>query len=387
MEKEVQERDGALNTLESYQEFNEPLPEGMHPEEAGQRLNTNKDIIIHELEKDSNAYHLDYIKTCGITPEDLIGKIKDSKGCIHDEVLQSWYTCQKRSYTRSIPREIPHGCIEVYIWGLPGSGKTCFISTILCVLKALSNVSGSHFADIIDGISKCKDFFQVDYDTSVMVLPPSFPQDEIQWFPSSICVKKGKKTVKHQLAIVNVPGDIFNIFRDKSELKPLKSDQKSLVDQLMLYLNSRNNPKYHFFLLDNKPLDINKWLDFDGAGYIRDEKIFNRNTIGISLIVTKCDQLSPDDWAWERMSEDIVHSHYYHFVTELKKIVGNPCKGGLGLSDDSIAIIPFSIGEVFFQQLCIFNPEPTKRLVEMMEKIILTFSESFLQRIIHRIIR
>lgn len=374
MEKKANEKDEVLNTFEHLQEFNEPLPKGIHPVEVRQRLDVNKNIIISELEKDSNAYHLSYINACGITPEDLKGKIKDSKGCVCDEVLRSWDTTQKIYPYNPSPHIIPDGCIEVYLWGLPGVGKTCFTSTILCVLRALSVNKGSHFEDTEDDIfftPKCKEFFQMNYGTPVMVLPPSFPHDKIQCFPSSIFVKKGKKTEELQLSIVNVPGDIFDIFRNIIEGNPLKSDYQYVVDQLESYLKSRKNPKYHFFLLNNKPLDDIKMHDLNAAAvYINNEQPFNEKTLGISLIVTKSDQLSPDDRVWKPMAEDIVHSHYYYyFVNVLRNIVGNPRAGGLRLSDGSIPVIPFSMGEVFFQQLCIFNSEPTRRLLEMMKRI------------------
>jgi hypothetical protein len=46
--------------------------------------------------------------------------------------------------------------------------------------------------------------------------------------------------------------------------------------------------------------------------------------------------------------------------------MGDPKNGGLGLSDGTLEVIPLSIGEVFFQSLCIFDPAPAEVLVKLL---------------------
>lgn len=56
----------------------------------------------------------------------------------------------------------------------------------------------------------------------------------------------------------------------------------------------------------------------------------------------------------------------FAMVNQLKQIVGPKRHGGLGINDGSIRVIPFSIGDVFLQKLCLFNPDPAKRMVNML---------------------
>ena len=249
------------------------------------------------------------------------------------------------------------------------SGKTCLISAMLRVASLLDLYTPRPEDSVmLDTLGK---IFYTDSSTPAVVLP-AFLEDRIYYFPISLNEWKDIKKRNHRLSIVFIPGDIFEIFGNLLEGKPLKEYQTRLFNQLKSYLESRDNPKYHFFLLDSKPPNeiYQMRYRYDKVlYYLREKKIFNRGTLGISLIVTKCDQLSPNKEEWAHKAMEFVSQNYGGVATELKRIVGDPHDGGLGLSDGSIPVIPFSIGEVFFQQLCLFDPESSENFVRMLMKI------------------
>lgn len=314
-----------------------------HLDEAKLRV---KEIIVDTLSKDRNAYHLHYIKECGISPDDLRGKIKDSKGRVCDEVLLGWNKRQVVSPVSSIPWNIPTGNIELYFWGAHGSGKTCAIESIL---------SG----------------FKVDDDCPVTSLPTPSPVDSLLYRQVTIHINEGKRTEEKKLSIVEVPGCIFECFECEMYGVPFKTEQqKRTYERLKSYLNDRHNPKYHFFILDGMPdqnseemKQIRIATSYFSCNSYYWKDVFNKTTRGISLVVTRIELLSSNRKEWLNRAKDCVMRNYSSLYNSLKSVVGHD---DIGYRNDSLIVIPFSIGEVFFKDLCIVDPYSAKEFANIM---------------------
>lgn len=368
MEEEAWQMAKCIDTLESYRHYMDSYPQGLHITEAHHRINDivyeQKERIIQELCEDRNAYHLNYIKACGITVDDLKGKIKDSKGQVRDEVLKSWNDIPEVLLMDTMPTHLPQGVPEVYVWGLPKSGKTCALATIL----STANMMGC--LEPCNGyVMQLSTLFIPKREKPAVCLPVESNIDTTRYLPITlneiVTDRKGEKTIKrHNLSVIEISGDIFECFSCELQGEPFKSQHsEEIYGQLKAFLSSTDNPKYHFFILDGDRMQNSVQLNYwqRAAYYFQKGGVFNKATQGISLILTKSDLLSPNRSEWIEYAKDYIMRYYAWFVNALKRIVG---PHGLMISDGKFKVIPFSIGEVFFQDLCIFNPETAKVLVD-----------------------
>lgn len=375
MEEEDWQMAKSIDTPESYKGYVDSYPQGLHTAEANQRITElmagQKESIIRDLVEDRNAYGLNYIKACGITAADLRGKIKDSKGQVRDEVLKSWNKISNNLSMGVTPTEIPEGSTEVYFWGVPGSGKTCAMAAILSRARQM----GCYEPRIAPGTGYMNDLssmFISEPNIPAICLPSGSRTDTTQYLPLTLNEKvidrKGRETIKqHDLSVIEISGEIFECFTCEVEGKPFKTkEHEATYRQLKKYLESRHNPKYHFFVLDSQPAKAEQIRHLQNAAtYFKNNGLFNSTTQGISLIVTKSDVLSPDRNAWVRCAEDAARNYFGALVNQLKVIMGNS-KGGLGLNDGTLQVIPLSIGEVFFKSLCLFDEAPASTLVNLL---------------------
>lgn len=365
----------SIDTAESYRGYTEKYSRGIHIAEANQRIAElmagRKKSIVDDLSEDRNAYRLQYLKTAlRFTKDDLRGRIKDSNGQIRDDVLKSWDKEQKNLNMGMSPTSIPKGSTEVYFWGVPGSGKTCAMAAILSCARKM----GCYVPRTGPGLgymNQLSTMFISDDNAPAVCLPPA-TDIGTQYLPLSLNEviegRNGKQVIKrHNLSVIEISGEIFECFSCELENRPFRSNEhKETYEKLKLYLQNRDNPKYHFFILDSRPMRNTDQMLFlqNAALYFTDSGIFNSTTQGISLIVTKSDVLSPDRNQWVTCAQNAALTNFPSLVMQLKSIVGDPREGGLGISDGSLDVIPLSIGEVFFQSLCLFDPEPAKVVVK-----------------------
>lgn len=364
-----------INTQQSYQNYIDTHQyDGQYVSLAKDRIKEiiikQKENIIRKLSEDSNAYSLVWIKNAGITKEDLMGKIKDSHGIIRDEVLRSWDNIPRNLTMGNTPTHIPKGSTEVYFWGVPGSGKTCAMAAILSRARQMGCFEPRE-GEGIGYMNQLASIFTTEANQSAVLLPPGSDVDTTQYLPLTLNEiiegRNGRIDIKqHDLSVIEISGEIFECFsREIQGLSFPTDEHKRTYEQLKAYLKSEDNPKYHFFIIDSQPLSNADQMTClqNAALYFKKSGIFNATTQGISLIVTKSDVLSPHRKEWAKCATQAARDNFYSLVTQLKVIIGDK---GLGLSDGTLQVIPLSIGEVFFNSLCIFDPAPAETLVKLL---------------------
>lgn len=373
---------GVLNTdtIVAYQSYIDRYPEGRYVDTAKEnkkKLEEKKKELevrekaelkrkmIEDLVLNANAHPFDTMKSVGITPADLRDKIKDSKGVVRNEVLKSWNKPKLQLVLGVTPDSITEKCTEIYFWGDPGSGKTCAMAAILSCVNQLGYFKprsgpGAKYMSQLAGA------FGSTQEAPAVFLPQGTPEEVTQYMPLTLNAKE-----MHDLAIIELSGEVFKCFKvamtdgeeyfETDEKDPEKAKLAKTYKQVKRYLES-NNPKYHFFVLDSQSDDAGQADSLNwAAAYFDENKLFNGTTLGISLIVTKCDRLSPDKKQWQACANKCAENRAPALVRSLKQILGPK---GLKLTDGRIEIIPLSIGEVFFQKLCIFDSEHATRLVK-----------------------
>lgn len=294
----------------------------------------------------------------------MTGRIRDSKGQVRDEVLKSWNRLPKHEPVGDAPERIPEG-VEVYFWGIPGVGKTCAIASILRDALATGNIE-PRAEESTQYFNYLSNIFISSLDEPAVPLPTATSSDAIQYLPLSY-IDRSINTRRHNISIFNIPGEVFECFSAEIMGRTFKSGQQQRIyEQLKQYLQNKDNPKYHIFVLDSNPLIGIDQLRFlhNAVIYFGDKRFFNKTTRGISVLVTKCDVLSTDRSKWVDYSIRMLIDKYSAFVDKLKRIVTD-----LHINNGEIPVIPFSIGEVFFQNLCLYDSESSKVFLELVMKI------------------
>lgn len=354
-----------IDTINGYRhylaEYCEQSTGNVHAAEATRRIaelvQEQKERVIKDLSADCNAYPLEYIKNiCRIQRDDLIGILRDSKGRVCDEVLKSW---DKRQYSWSSgePIPIPKGRTEFYFWGICGSGKGSVMASVLNEANKMGILHSQYFP----GYSYLHSFLELfteDTKAPAVFFPPSTDNDLVQWLPFDL-----SKTVWSGLncAFMEINYTVVETISNLAIGKPARYHGLLRTFNLTMdYLQNKDNPKYHFFLLDGNPIssEDEQHILYNTICYLNKNGVFDQNTLGASLVVTKCDRLSPNRDEWLNVANDFMMENFKDFVRLLKAIA---CEK---FSNSRINVFPFSVGEQFLQQLCLYNPESAKVLLK-----------------------
>lgn len=256
-------------------------------------------------------------------------------------------------------KSIPNGYNEIYFWGVPRSGKTCALGSIMSTItSSIPNVSciDSQGLDYMQQLaSSFKD------DNEVSILPNGTRVDDTHEMRYILTDSKGKN---HGIAFIDLAGELFNCMGKRED--QLNPDQKPAMKTLhdILVANRSSNPKMHFFvveyggetaLFDGKTQDQ---LLSNCVSYLDANDIFKDNTIGVYLIITKADKAPDLDSIGE-----YVDKNYSGFQEGLKKLMkdnGICTRKG----KPELKRFPFSVGDVCFRWWCKYDPEWTQYIID-----------------------
>ena len=355
----------------------EPKPNNVPP----------KEVVIKTLSKDSNAYSLSFLKEVGITPADLCGIIHDKKGNVRNDIFDCWNDICSSPIDYSAPNEIPYGTIEVYVWGMSGSGKT----SILAALSNLARLNGisihgcqlsldkkqrNHwdYANYLNGFVAPK-----RYDNRVALFPPPTMDGAIGYIPLRVHSDAKKDKVDVGVSIIEVPKEIFKYCSNMKDYEGCSERSHSMYKRLQHYLHDSMNPKYHFFVIDGDMIADNS-SEYDSsleniAFLFNDGILLNKNNCkDIAIIVSKSDLWFPEDELLSRtllplpverkseITKRIVIDKYDFFIQRIDDFRENV----LGIKKDPITIIPSSVGESFLKEICAVNLETIGIIVELL---------------------
>ncbi len=267
---------------------------------------------------------------------------------------------------------IPDGFTEIYFWGVPSSGKTCAVGSIM---SAMTQGQGVDFAMPYED-SQGKDYMQplaaLFRKDSVFILPPRTKVEETFEMRYLITDDKG---VEHKIAFIDLSGELFECMSKSNSRHKLTQKQQSALEVLenILVNNRSQNPKIHFFVIEYggekekyKGVTQNELL-LSCLSYLDSKSILKDNTIGAYLIITKSDLAAyrkglSDSEIGEYIGE-YIDEHYSGFYNGL---IDRMNKWGICTRKGKPVVkrFPFSIGEVCFQNWCIYDPEWTQYIIE-----------------------
>lgn len=300
---------------------------------------------------------VDDLEAIGISPSDL-QYMENFKGV---KKLDSEPLEEGKKYV------LPAENTEIYFWGLPSSGKTCCLGSMLSQSRTggyYDSFEGALGADYFQGLSnvfhpnKLCNLVQSTNETSIAYARYNFNHG---------------KFGKRQCCLIDLAGETFKAMRDRLHHKEMSDDKSRCLDVATDFLRDTRNRKLHFFIVPflEDPTEPVKGTDVcmeeflhDCMQYLREERVFNNSTDGIYIIVTKTDMMhGVTDAARDTEANDYVKKHYPSLITALNNI----CKdNGINKHEKQpVKILAFSIGELLTSDICRFDPKGGTRLIDI----------------------
>ena len=267
---------------------------------------------------------------------------------------------------------IPGPTTEVYFWGIPSSGKTCALGTILAAARGgtvaksmrVEDCQGSLYQMILSQIFRRENFY--------CTLPGRTPVDT-NFAIRTVIEDFDKKD--HSVTLIDMAGELFcSILWQKHGLEEnIKHNHLMALEefQKMLVTNKSDNPKYHFFIIEYgkeekkyKGFDQDTYLEY-GIRFLNDSGVLADAKNGLFVIVTKTDLIRKDIDENQDPNQylvDFLNERYPNFFAQLQLYCERNGIWGGKFPDP----IPFDIGEVCFKNYCQVKTERAKAIVEIL---------------------
>lgn len=350
-------------------------------EEERSKIRKEKQAIFDKIKSNPNYYNpnkiIEFIKNGTINEQDLLNcdipqSAIDNLGKIKTPVLQLGET----------PTSIPEGFTEVYFWGGVGSGKTCALGAVLQVAqkKGYLNIApgdgylyANQLKNIFSDNGKANDF-----------LPAPSPVETTQYLPFTL--KRPNESKSRSVSLIELSGEIFECFFNiNANMQFPSASHEKTFNTLNVFLNS-NNRKIHFFFIDydkkNRPdedsLTQSDYLSATST-YFQNNKVFGNTTDAIFIVLTKSDLILDEDGnsALENKVVDYAIKHINDNYFAFKETLKNSCKK-YGINGGILTVEPFSLGRVYFKEICDFDSSAASNIVEILMKRIPTAKNSLL---------
>ena len=347
----------AANSSSAYRLYLSYFPEGKHKDEALMRVNSGAagEQFLNALQYDQNAftaYEIQEKVGNGVVTWDDIQNVMGG---------EKTYAIQNFQMPALLPNAIAPDSLqgnttEVYFWGTPGSGKTCALGTILSsatragIIEPLQ-CSGLHYMNLLSNI-----FIGNDCCT----LPDSTNVTNIQ---EMVMKLTDEKKHQHKLTLIDLAGELFrSVYKVNNHLQ-VDDSNCQVLEKAMSYLKNRKNNKIHFFVVEYGAHE-KKWDGLNMSNYLscmiqylKNEKVFTKSTVGVYVLVTKCDKMDCAKEDRPRLAHEYVKQEFAAFWNTLEMT----CKNA-AIKD--LKTLAFSIGDVFAQQLCVYDGEDTNKVID-----------------------
>lgn len=327
------------------------------------------DQLYTEIREDHNwltSYVIDQLGHHGILDFPRLEKQADVNSKFFEFITNNDVTSPVIDIQAPTLNSIGPKTTEFYFWGIPSSGKTCALGAIMSEARhggyvdfAEPNIhcQGYHYMTTLSQIFECQE--------EVFKLPEGTQTDAI--FEMSYVFKKNK--MDYPVTFIDLAGETINsMYRENAGL-PLTGKQKAGLETACRLLtgNPKINRKVHFFVLEynghlKKYKDLTQDTLLTGAmAYIKSTGIFKTETDAVYLLITKSD-LAGGNSEEERneIIADYIKGHYKQFYNGLRDL----CETN-EINEGYVDIIPFSLGDVCFQNLCLFDNATANTVVEL----------------------
>ena len=251
-------------------------------------------------------------------------------------------------------------CTEVYFWGLPSSGKEMIIAAVLSEANEHYHMEKDIKCQGYDYMTRRSNLFK---DGCVTALPFKMPFGSTE-MGFNLCFNENKIPITF---IEFSPWLIFQI-RKKEALVPINNNDSSILQEFndVMIDNRTQNRKLHFFVIEygaeDRQYEGLPQQDYLQAAvqYIQRTGIFKKDTDGLYLLISKVDKAKAHGKELREKLKDYIRENYQGFYNGLMKISrDNEINGG------GVEIIPFTLGETWFQDLVKYDNTASSRLLDL----------------------
>ena len=254
---------------------------------------------------------------------------------------------------------------EIYFWGIPSSGKTCALGAILSVANngnAAKSMSMDNDCQGYGYMTRLSELFSSD--GKVGSLPEGTDIYSTYEMGFDLYDNNGKV---HPITCIDLAGELVRCMYKSDANDPMSNDEIEALDTLtnILVDNRTTNRKMHFFVLEyggeNRKYDGMNQAQYlrSALRYIERTQIFKKETDAIYLMITKADKTGLRGDALVEKLTQYIEDNYRGFFQGLQQI----CED-CGINGGKVKRIPFSLGEVCFQDYCLFSDGAASRVVE-----------------------
>ena len=362
------------NTVSSYTSYTSQFPNGINFSEAKQAIQrveeTNKrkeseaHMILEKLTKNPNAFPIFKIKE--LLKEGAVTKNQLLSIGIPNEIIERLNNVNSQQFLLGEnPDYIPDGYTEVYFWGIRGSGKTTALSAVLSTANRMG------FLEIAQGPGYNYMLqLQNNFDSKISTLPAGTNVDVTQYLPFTL--KKSNEKYYRSISLIELSGEIFQCFLYKNASIPLPTLQHENTFNTLLQFLQGPNPKIHFFFVDYEKENNVDQQGYTQANYLNaaatffnnpEYNFFGKNTDAIYVVVTKSDLMPTGNTQSrvQQISEYLNENNFIGFINSLRA----KCKKH-SINNGRVLGTPFSLGKVYFNEICDFDNEASLNLIDIL---------------------
>lgn len=341
----------------AYQNYLDQHPTGKHAAEAQQRIQSSagRDLFINNLRSNPNYYSAIEIQNNVFNNVVTWNEIARLFGPEKTDAIRN-FDASEELPSSNPPTELQPNSTEVYFWGTPSSGKTCALGSIISSMQS----KGIYEAMECASMRYMIELSNVFVTNGICKFPGSSPVECIQEMIMNISDSKKKL---HKVTLIDMAGELFRSVFFKQNNLFLPEEKENTLNIALNYLKDRRNNKIHFFVVEygahNK-----KWENLTMVNYLdtmmrflTNEKVFKKSTVGVYVLVTKCDMIPCSYEDRPKMAYDYVTQELPSFWNALQRNCNNA-----GIKD--LKVLSYSVGDVFAQNLCKFDNRDTNKVIE-----------------------
>ncbi len=329
--------------------------------------------LLDMMARDHNLMHAAMVKECiekGVfTVEELVNqcgidpRFISMMGTTPEDVLPK----------AGVIRQLPEATTEIFLWGIPSSGKTCALGVILAAARENVVAKG------MEVVRQCQGYEYME------ILKKVFPMDD------AFVMLPGRTPVatnyamrlafddwdnkSHPITLIDMAGELFcAILWQQSGREQLVTEhhRKALEEfEKILVKEKTEHQKFHFFIIEYgaenkkyKGFDQDSYLE-NGLAFLEDNHVLRDATQGVYVIVTKTDKARlhmGKDGDLEKYLGQYLRTYYPNFLRVLDKY----CKKYELCGGHAPDPIPFDIGEVCFENYCHLSTQRARDVVKVM---------------------
>ncbi len=351
-----------LCTKNGYKHYIEKYPNGIYVTIAKTK--------IDELQRNLEQVKINLLDDIFNNPDDYSAQVikdKINDGIIdQDDLIQKniitkdalkWYFNPPTFFTEQLTwhelKPLPDSRTDVYVFGIPRSGKSCILAGLLykgdqdgCLMVDEENEKGFGYAE------ELRRAIEIGY------VPPSTSTDQVNYISCQIFNEKRE----HQISIVEMSGEFFN----RTYLKEDLTNNDSIGAKGYL---QNDNRKVIFFVIDyfkhligteNVDMASQKaMLNFVLGKLDKDGTL--AKTDSIQVIVSKCDLIPNSVKDRDSYVKQFLENNFNSFIQEVRRL--NKKYNINATRNNNVVVHPFSLGKFMLGKTFIFDNKDSKNLL------------------------